>query len=423
MVYTAYMLTSPRRSVAFVSFVVVIAASAGCGSSGAGAGMPAAGDAGDAAQPALPTSFAVTADWLDHRLSLVDFGALVGGSKKRQDVVVGQVDLSRYTQGPLSLRITPDGKTALVSVSSGFFVAPGASLLVGGATIPTGPTRLAFVDLESRKVLSDLDTGDGPTGIAITHDGARAFVCHVGASTITVIDVKARTILQQVDIGGSYAEEVSLDDSGTVGIFTYIPAGGTEKSARTFAVADMAATLSAPIALGSDAAGVPFFPGTKTAYVVLSYNPLTSPTSGYALIDATDPHAPVKLATAAFTDTTYVDYQAIPAPGRGTVLVPVAAGGKLALREYRLAPGDVDGGGTDGGVGVDGGTPGLVLENTFDVASTNLFGAFGLVLDAQGHVVLTMPGEHQLAVLDMNTRSVFTVPWTSQAGPTGIDRH
>lgn len=156
---------------------------------------------------------------------------------------------------------------------------------------------------------------------------------------------------------------------------------------------------------------------------MLSYNPITSPTSGYALIDATNPQAPVKLASAAFTDATYVDYQGIPAPGRGTVLVPVAAGGKLTLREYRLAPADVDGGGIDGGGGVDGGTPGLVLENTFDVTSTNLFGAFGLILDAQGHVVLTMPGERQLAVLNLNTRSVFTVPWTSQAGPTGIDRH
>jgi hypothetical protein len=396
-----------------------------CSSSG-GSASPAA-DA--AASTALPATYAVTADWLDHRLSIVDFDALVAGGKTRKDVVVGTVDLSSYTLGPLYLRITPDGKTALVSVSAGFFSVTGGGILVGAGKVPTGPTTLLFVDLATHAILGSLDTGDQPSSIVITHDGTRAFVAHAGASTVTEVDVNARTIVSQVDVGGTFAEEITLDDSGTVGAFTCILGGGSSKSLRTFAVADMAGTLSPGIPLNSDAAGVPFFPGTKTIYVVLAYNPLTSPTSGYALVDATNPSIPVLLATETFSDSTYIDYQAIPAPARGTVLVPVATKGELSLREYALDPAGVVDGGAGGGdagtgdSGAAGSTPGLILKDTYDVAPTKLFGAFGLVVDAIGHVVLTMPDDRQVAVLDLTTRAAFTVPWDTNAAPMGIDRH
>ena len=314
------------------------------------------------------------------------------------------MDLSAYEQGPLELKITPEGKTALVSVSPGFFALPGATVLVGAPAAPTAPSKEVFVNLETRMVETELDVGDGPSGIALTHDGSRAFVAHAGSTSVTVIDVKARRVVEQVDIGGNFAEAISLDDTDTVGIVTSLTTGSISKSARTFAVADMAGTLSPPVALGSDAAGVPFFPGTKTAYVVLAYNPLTSPTSGYAIIDASDPRAPVLLKNKAFTDSTYINFQGVPAKSRASVLVPVANGGKLAVREYALGAGDAE------------------LRDTFDIGPTAGFGAFGLVVDDAGHVVLTMPSDKMLAVLDLNSRNTFTVPWTSQPGPMGIDR-
>ena len=45
------------------------------------------------------------------------------------------------------------------------------------------------------------------------------------------------------------------------------------------------------------------------------------------------------------------------------------------------------------------GTADVVLMKTYDVAATKLFGAFGAVVDSKGRVVLTMPGDRQLAVL------------------------
>jgi DNA-binding beta-propeller fold protein YncE len=287
-------------------------------------------------------------------------------------------------------------------MSAGFFSLPGAGILVNATKIPTTPGEVLFVDLASRSVVASLDTGAEATGIAITHDGAHAFISHEGTSNLTVVDVQARQILAQVDLGGTFAEEVSLDDSDTVGIVTYLDPASQEKNVRTFAVADMASTLSAPIPLGTDAAGVPFFPGTKIAFVVLAYNPLTSPASGYALIDATNPASPVKLVQTMWTDATYVAYQAIQFPAHGTVLVPVATGGLLSVREYALAGSDVS------------------LSATIPVAATQLFGAFGAVVDAQGHLALTMPEQRQIALVDLGSGAAVTVPWFSPAGPLGI---
>ncbi len=401
------------KSALWMGCLSVGLAAAGCGG-GTSSGSTGAADAGPDAAP-LPATLAVTADWLHHTLSLVDYDALVSGasdggaspvdasSSAPASGRVGMIGLSQYAQGPYTVKITPDGATAIVTLSSGFFAVPGGNLLVN-ATIPTGPSKVRFVDLASRTVEAALDTGDGPTGIAITHDGSRAFVAHEGASTLSVLDVKAHKVLTQVDLGGTFAEEVSIDDSDTVGIVTYLDPTTSSKNVRTFAVADMAATLSPPVPLGSDAAGVPFFPGSKTAYVVLAYNPLTSPTSGYALIDATNPSAPVKVAEQKWTDATYVDYQAIAAPARGTVLVPVSTGGMLSVREYALGASDVE------------------LRNTFPVAPTMAIagGACGAGVDGAGRMVLTMPADRQVAVLDLSTGNAYRVPWFSQAGPLGI---
>jgi DNA-binding beta-propeller fold protein YncE len=395
------MWTGTGRIIALAWVGASIAASSGCGGSGASSGASTVRDAGADAPP-LPATLAVTADWLHHTLSLVDFDALVSRTATGAKARLGEVDLSRYAQGPYNVKITPDGKTAVVSLSAGFFTIPGSTALIGGGTVPTGPSKVLFVDIASRTVEAEVDAGDGPTGIAITHDARLAFVCHASTTNVTVIDMKTHGVLAQVDTGGTFAEEVSLDDTDTVGIVTSLDPATNFKNARTFAVADMAATLSAPIPLNSDAAGVPFFPGKKVAYVVLSYNPLNSPASGYALIDASDPRAPVKLAETQWTDATYINYQAIAAPARGTILVPVASGGMLRVREYAMGTGDV------------------VLQQTYDVVATKLFGAFGAVVDQAGRMLLTMPGDRQLAVLNLGTGASFTVPWFTEAGPMGV---
>jgi hypothetical protein len=250
-VYMMYIL----RRTEWLSCGCVLAALAGCG------GTPASG-AGDAQANAapLPSRLAVTADWLHHTVSLVDFDTLVSALPASDASVpeasvpdgsvpdastadasvsrVGEIDVSAYGQAPYSVTITPDGTTALVSMSAGFFTVPGAGALVNASSIPTGPGEVLFIDLASRSVVASLDTGSGATGIAITHDGSRAFICHAGTSDVTVVDVQTRQILQQVDVGGTFAEEIALDDTDTVGIVTYLDSNTESKDVRTFAVAD-----------------------------------------------------------------------------------------------------------------------------------------------------------------------------------------
>jgi DNA-binding beta-propeller fold protein YncE len=403
-----------KRALLGVGLGACLALSSACGSTAS-----SGGDGGPAAAP-LPTSLVLTADWLHHTVSLVDFDAVVNGgapgdaggagdagatdaaaASTGAAARAGEIDLSSYAQGPYMVKITPDGKSAVVSLSPGFFSVPGATILVNAPSLPTGPSRVLVVDLASRSIQADLDTGDGAAGIAITPDGHKAFISHAGTSNLSVVDLQAHQVLQQIDLGGTFAEDLALDDSGTVGVVTYLDPSTNNKSARAFAAADPA-TLSAPIPLGSDAGGVAFFPGTKKAFVVRAYNPLTSPASGYALIDASNPAAPVKLAEAQWTDTTYITFEAIPAPARGTVLVPAADNGMLRVREYGLGASDV------------------VLQKTYDVVPTKVFGAFDAVVDAKGRMVLTMPGDRQLAVLDLASGNAFAVPWFAEAGPMGI---
>lgn len=346
---------------------------------------------------------AVTADYLHRTLSFIDFDTVVSQPDAGTSARLGELDLSQYEQAPYGVKLTPDGRTAIVTLSPGFFIVPGAAaLLLGDPTMPTGPSKVLLIDVASKSVKSEIETGDGAAGITTSPDGRLAFVTHTATRDLSVIDLQAGTLLQQIDTGGTFAEDVQLDDTGTVGIVTCLDSD-TGKSARTFAVADVPITLSAPIPLENDAAGVPFFPGTKMAFVVLAYNPINSPTAGYALIDASDPHAPVKLIETKWTDAIYVTFAALAAPTRGTVLMPVASEGNLEMREYALGAGDV------------------TLENSWPVTPLTGFGPFGVVLDRQGRMLMTLPGNRALGVLDLRDGRASTVPWFPEPGPIGID--
>lgn len=375
-----------------------IAATSGCKGSDK-ASMEAAD--GSSSAPKI----AITADYLHRTLSFIDFDAMLTQPDAGMASRLGELDLSQYEQPPYGIKITPDGRTAVVTLSPGFFIVPGAAaLLLGDSTMPTGPAKVLLIDVATKTVKTELDTGDGAAGIAITHDGKRALITHTATSDLSVIDLEAGKLLEQVDIGGTFAEAVEIDDTDTVGMVTRLDAGLT-KSARSFALADIAGTLSDPIPLENDAAGCPFFPGTKTAFVVLAYTPLGSPASGYVLIDASDPRNPVKLSESRWTDPIVLAFAAIPAPARGTVLMGVSSGGTMEIREYALGAGDV------------------TLANSFPGVAVRGLSMFGAALDRQGRMLMTVPGSRALATLDLRDGAAYMVPWFPEPGPLGIDMH
>lgn len=340
---------------------------------------------------------AITANWLDGTLSLVDVDALVSGVADRAAVETASIDLSAYSPGPLEVEITPDGKLALVAISAGFFSIGGAGFIVNEPSIPMGADRLLFVDIETRAVVGELDTGSGPMGIRITKDGTRAFVAHFGSGELVTVDIASRSIVSRVEIGG-LAEEIAFDDSDTVGIVGY----STDGSVRTFAVDDVAGTLSAQVQLPGDSAGVAFFPGTKTAFVFQAANGFSSRQSGYTLIDVTDPSAPDVIADVRWTDTT-MGYGIAVHPERNSVIVPLTSAGKLIVREFTLGDGDV------------------VLANTVEnVTDATLMGARAVSIDGQGRVLVAVPRERVLTVSDLDSGESFVVPWGTRASPADV---
>lgn len=339
----------------------------------------------------------LTCDFLNHTLSLVDLDALKDGAT-RADALVAEIDLSAYAAGPLDAEIIPGTKLAMVSLSAGFFSLSVAGVLIGAEAVPADPGKLLFVDLEARKVVAELETGQHPMGIAITHDGARAFVAHFGSPEIALVDVKARSVIERVTVG-PFSEEITLDDSGEVGIFSYSALGNV----RTFAASDFAGTLSRDVELPGDAAGVAFFPGTKIAYVVQAPNPLTQALGGHTVVDVNDPRDP-KVLVDVHVEGAPVAYPTVSVKARNSVVVPINSAGKLQVQELTLNG--------DGSVNV---------RQTIDAGSVSLLGAYGISLDEDGRLLMAVPALRQVVVVDLGTGSAFGVPWEMDvAGPTDI---
>jgi hypothetical protein len=270
-------------------------------------------------------------------------------------------------------------------------------LLVGGDGPPPSPTgKLLFIDLPSRQVVAELDTGEDPQGIGITPDGKRAFIPHFTSGTMAVVDIPGRRVLDTVEIG-VFAEEIAFDSTATVGIFSY----GITGEVRTFAVSDLRGTLSPPVPLTGDSAGVAFFPGTKVAYVVQALNIFLQLPGGYSLIDVRDPTAPVVLKDERPADA--IEYAAAPVPERHSVIVSGGRAGKCTLREYKLAGSD------------------LQLVQSLTLMDIQFFGPFAMKSDGFGNVLSALPKERSVAVSDLTTGESVVVPWTVKAGPTDID--
>lgn len=339
---------------------------------------------------------AITADWMNRTLSIIDLDALKKGATY-EDVLIDKITIDGRRLGPLDVAVTKDGKLALVSISGGFFSVPGAGALVD-ATIPSGSGALLFVDLDTLQVVDTLNTGNSPMSIVLNEDDSRAIVAHFGSNFLTVVDVPNRSIVERVNVG-IYSEEIAFDDTYSVGIVSYSARGNT----RTFSVADPSRTLSRGLSRSGDAAGVAFFPGTKIAFVVQAINPLTSPQGGYDLIDVSNPSSPRLLDSARSSEVASA-YAIVSASNRGTVLTPINQNDQLSLREYSLNGSSVS------------------LEQTIPVCPSEVLGALGMMYDAATErAIMTVPRHRIVAVTDLNTKESFTVTWPgSDVGPADI---
>jgi hypothetical protein len=233
-------------------------------------------------------------------------------------------------------------------------------------------------------------------GIAITPDSKRAFVGLFGNNYFADVDLEAKTF-EQIDTGAAYNEEFAIDDSGEVGIMTYGPAGDV----RTFLVSDPASMLGTTPGIAGDAAGVAFFPGTKTAYLVQAPTPLTGNVGGHDLIDVSNPALPVA------SDNVRIQmapttYPVTAVHARGSVAYPQITAGQLSVIEMKL----------EGGVAVE-------AQNVM-VGASGAF-AYGIGAAHDSRVLVADPGAHTISVVDLEAGTAFTVPWEGEMyGPTEI---
>jgi hypothetical protein len=378
------------------------AGATGAGTGGGGAGGMLAGAGGQATDAAIAdaapldagddagttaSELAITADFLAGTLSIIDVDLLHEGGT-RADALIGTVDVSEYAPGPMSLNVTPDGKTALVSISAGFL---GAFI-----TVPPGDGILLFVDIATRTVTGELEIGDSPMGIVFSKDSKTAFVGLYGENYFAVVDIASKTF-DTVATGSGYNEELAIDDTGTVGILTYGPAGNV----RTFSVADPDGMLGQTIGLSGDAAGVAFFPGTKHAYLMQAPTILTGNVGGHDVIDVTSPASPVAHGGPR-VGTHPTTYPVTAVSARSSIAFTSTQDNMLSVVEMRLN-GDA------------------ATEAKRVVVGQAESLAYGLTATANGRVLVAVPGEHYVGVVDLEAGTAFTVPWEqTMTGPTEI---
>lgn len=183
-----------------------------------------AGNPGTHASPTASSGWLLVANKGDHALGIID----PGGNQQSAEVPEGGITGHEVIA-------SPDGKTAYVPIYGNSGVGkPG-----------TDGTKLAVIDLESRRVTSDVDFGHGvrphcpmfgpkdgllyvttelnktvsiidprtlkivgsiPTDqpeshmLILSHDGRRGYTANVGPGTVSVLDIQARKTLKVIPI-------------------------------------------------------------------------------------------------------------------------------------------------------------------------------------------------------------------------------
>jgi hypothetical protein len=233
-----------------------------------------------------PSRWIVTADFLAQTLSLVDYDALVAGERDAANLVVATIDLSMYPPGALEVEIAPDGHTALVSISPGFYDSIVGQTLGFPELVLDG--TMLVIDLDTREIVAEPATAHVPMGFAFLPDGSRAFTANFGhtdapGSTMSIIDMTTFEVLEDIEVGPN-PEQIAIDEAGALGILNV---DGTD-SVRVFETSDPAGTLSEPLVVADDPSGVAFVSGMPLAVVANSLSP-----SSWAVVDVSDPAAPV----------------------------------------------------------------------------------------------------------------------------------
>lgn len=355
--------------------------------------VPVVAENDGGASPALILEvrrLAYTADFSNQTLSVLE----VDGT----DVApIGEIAVD-VAPGPFAVAFTPDGRTAVAPCGVGFLPDTIVAVLAPGA--PPGDS-VAIVDVIDGEVVAVVRTGDDsiPTGVAIHPDGHIAYVTNFGASTVSVIDLEARTRTANIDVPRQ-PEEIALRPDGKVLMVNSVSGSVSVIDTETL---ELLATVETG---GDDPSGIAWADDGRTAYVANSFtNPDLGEDGTLTILDVSDPSAPRVLdtLTEAIGPTPY-DVDVVPG---GTALVatnlnvifePISIGpGSLALVDLGTSPPAV---------------------TTLPVGNAPIRAA----VSGDGRVALVGNGLDQtVSVVDLHAASVVdTVKLAAEVGPADV---
>lgn len=108
--------------------------------------------------------------------------------------VIGRISVGN---GPIQLFATPDSRKVFVA-NQGTAIAP--------------DNTVSVIDVTSGSVVATLKGDTGPHGVAMSTDGALAFITNVNAGTLSVVDTQKQTIVKSYPVGAGPNGVTYLND-------------------------------------------------------------------------------------------------------------------------------------------------------------------------------------------------------------------
>src|SRR5712664_228295 len=175
---------------------------------------------------------------------------------------------------PLGVALAPNGKFAYVTNTGA----------VCDLCPVNQPSSVSVIDTATYRVVATIPVGQYPAGVAITPNGAFAYVANYNSNSVSVIDTVTNSVTATVTVGtGPWG--IAITPNGALAYVT------NYTSASASVISTATNTVLATVALGSPAWGVAITPNGAYAYA-------TTPGTNHVSVINTATHTVVATVTA-----------------------------------------------------------------------------------------------------------------------------
>ncbi len=158
-------------------------------------------------------------------------------------------------EGPYGVAVSPDRKEIYVTQAGPF---------------PAYRTTVSVIDAQAREVVGKIAVGNKPIGVAVSSDGKRLYVANMApfeidndkSSSLSVVDVKARSTLKTVPFDEGMAAGVALSPDGA---FVYVTHQTPQGIVRVLRASDLETVTK--VSVGEGPFGIAVSPEGAYLYV------------------------------------------------------------------------------------------------------------------------------------------------------------